>query len=123
MSTRATLTRERPDRIAPGAPISGRGVGGTAPDAPILGHGAAPDPAGEHVLERLHNLRTILPVFATELASARRQVTQLRVENRKLAEQLRRLQDDALARASASARRRLGSHAPPGSKTGPMGGR
>lgn len=45
----------------------------------------------EHVLERLHHLRTILPAFAEELASSRRQAAALRVENRSLLEEVRRL--------------------------------
>ncbi len=59
-------------------------------------------------LERLHNLRTILPVMAAELASARRQAAQLLVENRRLKEQLRRAHGDGRdARASATVHRRL----------------
>jgi hypothetical protein len=46
----------------------------------------------EHLLDRLHRLRGILPVFAQELASARRQAAALRVENRGLLEEVRRLQ-------------------------------
>jgi hypothetical protein len=57
----------------------------------------------------LHNLRTILPVLAAELANARRQAAQLRVENRKLAEQLRRTQADGRTRAPASVHRQLAS--------------
>jgi hypothetical protein len=45
----------------------------------------------EHLLDRLQHLRTILPVFAQELASARRQAAALRVENRGLLEEMRRL--------------------------------
>lgn len=46
----------------------------------------------DHLLERLQHLRGILPVFAQELASARRQAASLRVENSKLTEEVRRLQ-------------------------------
>ena len=45
----------------------------------------------DHLLERLHHLRTILPAFARELASSRRQAAALRVENRGLVEEVRRL--------------------------------
>ena len=45
----------------------------------------------EHVLDRLQHLRSILPVFAEELASSRRQAAALRVENRGLLEEVRRL--------------------------------
>ncbi|HST33725.1 MAG TPA: hypothetical protein VLJ80_09440 [Solirubrobacteraceae bacterium] len=61
----------------------------------------------DHLLDRLQNLRTIVPVLATELAAARRQAAQLRVENRKLTEQLRRTQANSRARASASTQRVL----------------
>lgn len=46
----------------------------------------------EQLLERLRNLRTIVPVFAQELSSARRQVRRLSVENGRLLEQVRLLQ-------------------------------
>jgi hypothetical protein len=46
----------------------------------------------EHLLDRLQSLRTIVPVFAQELASARRQAARLRAENGRLLEQVRRLQ-------------------------------
>lgn len=49
----------------------------------------------EQLLDRLHNLRAVLPVFAQELASARRQAARLRVENGKLLEQVRELQPSA----------------------------
>lgn len=45
----------------------------------------------EHLIDRLQRLRGILPVFAQELASARRQAAALRVENRGLQEEVRRL--------------------------------
>ncbi len=61
----------------------------------------------DHLLDRLHNLRTIVPVLATELANARRQAAQLRAENRKLTEQLRRVQADGRARAAVSVQRVL----------------
>lgn len=46
----------------------------------------------DQLLDRLQRLRAILPVFAQELASARRQAAALRVENRGLLEEVRRLQ-------------------------------
>jgi hypothetical protein len=46
----------------------------------------------DHVLDRLQRLRTIVPVFAQELASAKRQVAQPRRENRRLVEEVERLQ-------------------------------
>lgn len=46
----------------------------------------------DYLLDRLQNLRAILPVFAQELASARRQAARLRLENASLTEQVRELQ-------------------------------
>ena len=46
----------------------------------------------DRLYERLSHLSTILPVFAQELASARREAARLRVENARLAEELRRTQ-------------------------------
>jgi hypothetical protein len=46
----------------------------------------------DHLLERVQDLRTIVPVFTEELASARRQAAPLRVHNTRLLEQVRELQ-------------------------------
>ena len=46
----------------------------------------------DHLIDRLQHLRAIVPVFAQELASARRQAAQLRVENGRLLAEVRRLQ-------------------------------
>lgn len=46
----------------------------------------------DHLLDRLTHLRAIVPVFAQELASARRTAAALRVENRRLLERIRELQ-------------------------------
>ncbi len=46
----------------------------------------------EHLLDRLAQLRAILPAFAEELATARRQTAALRIENRGLLAEVRRLQ-------------------------------
>lgn len=46
----------------------------------------------EQLLDRLHQLRTIIPVFAQELAGVRRVADQLRTDNRRLLEEVRRLQ-------------------------------
>jgi len=45
----------------------------------------------EQMLERLNNLRAILPIFAHELASARREAARLRVQNRRLTKQIEEL--------------------------------
>ncbi len=44
------------------------------------------------LLDRLHNLRVIVPVLAQELASARRQAAHLRRENDRLIKQVHQLQ-------------------------------
>ncbi|MGH2911831.1 MAG: hypothetical protein ACRDJ3_05085 [Solirubrobacteraceae bacterium] len=58
----------------------------------------------EHLLDRLAHLRAILPAFAEELAAARRQSAALRVENRGLVDEVRRLRhqrgDSAHARST-----------------------
>lgn len=46
----------------------------------------------ERLLDRLNRLSTILPAFAEELARSRRQAAALRVENRGLLAEVRRLQ-------------------------------
>jgi hypothetical protein len=46
----------------------------------------------DQMLDRLQHLRTILPVFAQELATARRHAAQLRRDNTKLIEEVHRLQ-------------------------------
>lgn len=53
---------------------------------------SGPDADREYLLNRLQSLRTIVPVFAKELASTRRQVAGLREENRGLVERLRQLE-------------------------------
>ena len=45
----------------------------------------------EQMLERLNNLRAILPIFAHELASARREAARLRVQNRRLTKEIEEL--------------------------------
>lgn len=52
-----------------------------------------------YVYERLENLRTIVPVFARELAVARRETAALRLENQRLLERIRHLQRHARLRA------------------------
>jgi hypothetical protein len=63
----------------------------------------------DHLLDRLHSLRTIMPVFAQELASARRQAAALRLENRRLLERVQQLhheRDSARSGMSAALTRR-----------------
>jgi hypothetical protein len=69
-----------------------------APSPEITSRRIVPPPVNvhavdrDHLLDRLHNLRAIVPVFAQELASARRQAAALRIENRKLRERVQQLQ-------------------------------
>ena len=67
------------------AATAGSGRTNLADAAPVGAHDR------EHLLDRLQHLRGILPVFAQELASSRRQAAALRVENRGLLEEVRRL--------------------------------
>ncbi len=61
--------------------------------------GAAGASDRDHLLERLHHLRTILPVFAQELANSRRQAAALRVENSGLVDEVLRLRRERVKRA------------------------
>ncbi len=58
--------------------------------APNQSHANAVD--GNHLLDRLSHLRSILPVFAQELAVARRQVAWLQAENGGLQQELLQMQ-------------------------------
>jgi hypothetical protein len=60
-------------------------------------------PAGEagerdELLDRLRNLRRVLPALAQEMAAARRQAANLRIDNRRLTDQVRELQAELQAR-------------------------
>lgn len=46
------------------------------------------------LLDRLHQLRTVLPAFAQELADVRRTAAKLRVDNRRLLQEVHRLQKE-----------------------------
>jgi hypothetical protein len=52
----------------------------------------------DQLLDRLRSLRRVLPVLAQEMAAARRQAAHLRVDNRRLTEQVRELRAELLAR-------------------------
>lgn len=72
----------------------------SSPSLRIASSGAGPRAAvgvidREHLLDRLDRLRAILPAFAKELASSRRQAAALRVENRGLLAEVRRLQRES----------------------------
>jgi hypothetical protein len=45
----------------------------------------------EQLLDRLRSLRRVLPVLAQEMAAARRQAAHLRLDNRRLTDQVREL--------------------------------
>ena len=75
----AVLSAPPEPAASPARPLSGRRV-------------TAAGVERDQLLERLAQLRSILPAFAQELASARRQATVLRVENRGLLAEVRRLQ-------------------------------
>jgi hypothetical protein len=55
----------------------------------------------DQMLDRLQHLRTILPVFAQELATARRHAAQLRRDNRRLLEEVHRLQRQHVERTTS----------------------
>jgi hypothetical protein len=52
----------------------------------------------DQMLDRLRNLRRVLPVLAQEMAAARRQAARLRRDNRRLSEQVRQLRATLEAR-------------------------
>lgn len=52
----------------------------------------------EQLADRLHSLRRVLPVLAHEMAAARRQAAHLRIDNRRLSEQVRELRAQLEAR-------------------------
>lgn len=71
------------------APSASRLNGTEPPSSPRMTTGSLDR---EHLLDRLNRLRAILPAFAEELASSRRQTAALRNENRGLLAEVRRLQ-------------------------------
>lgn len=56
------------------------------------------------LLDRLHQLRTMLPAFAQELADVRRTAARLRTDNRRLLAEVHRLQKER-AEGSPSAQK------------------
>lgn len=60
----------------------------------LSGHAASESVDREQLLDRLQHLRGIISAFAQEAASARRHAAQLRVENRRLLEEIRELQSE-----------------------------
>jgi hypothetical protein len=66
--------------------------------------GVAEEAEREQLVRRIERLRTVLPAFAEEVASARRQSAALRAENARLLERVRRLQgaDGGRDRSAAS---------------------
>jgi hypothetical protein len=74
----------------------------SAGDVSFSGGAQGARPEREYLLDRLMHLRAILPSFAEELAAARRQAASLRVENRLLIGELRRLRGQDGARSGLS---------------------
>lgn len=68
------------------------GVSSTALQVPAKNSDRAENADRDQLLDRLQHLRGILSAFAQEAASARRHAARLRVENRRLLEEVRRLQ-------------------------------
>ena len=70
------------------------------PAAPV-GNGSRPPiksrTSRAEAIDRLERLRSVVPVFAQELISARRQAAQLRAENGWLIEQARQMQRERAA--------------------------
>lgn len=79
-------------------------------------------PSRAEAIGRLEQLRKVVPVFAHELVSARREAAQLRTENASLHEQLREGQGhpdpSSLAEAQTAAHRRDQSRGEAGGRTG-----
>jgi hypothetical protein len=71
----------------------------------------------EHLLDRLDRLRAILPAFAEELASSRRQAAALRVENRGLLAEVRRLQRQSVMGGPSYAPVNMGSRSIQGGRS------
>lgn len=81
------------------SPLSdaGRPAAGTATNA-LARDVAAQARERAQLTDRLHSLRRVLPVLAQEMAAARRQAAHLRLDNRRLAEQVRELRAELRAR-------------------------
>ncbi|HEX5308493.1 MAG TPA: hypothetical protein VFW38_05360 [Solirubrobacteraceae bacterium] len=58
----------------------------------------------EQLTDRLRSLRRVLPALAQEMAAARRQAAHLRIDNRRLSEQVRELRAQLEARESRTSR-------------------
>lgn len=66
----------------------------------------------EQLIDKLQSLRRALPVLAQEMASARRQAAHLKLDNRRLSEQIRELRAELRARdlAGRGSERDLSTH-------------
>ncbi len=82
-------TASPPSRLARGRLVERLSVEGPQPSVEAGGQ--------EDTLERLANMRTVVPVFARELTSARRAAAELRLENRRLLERIQQLQRERSA--------------------------
>jgi hypothetical protein len=64
---------------------------GRSTGKPIARDAASEAREREQLLDRLRSLRRVLPVLAQEMAAARRQAAHLRLDNRRLTDQVREL--------------------------------
>jgi len=104
--------------------ISLAGTAADPPHAPAALEGIGTQPGRSHtsqaeaierdqLLDRLRHLRKILPVFAEEMASARREAARLRVKNSRLLEQVGRLELELAQRTPTSTSRSCAKASPP----------
>jgi hypothetical protein len=64
---------------------------GRSVDNPTARDAATQAREREQLLDRLRSLRRVLPVLSQEMAAARRQAAHLRLDNRRLSDQVREL--------------------------------
>jgi predicted nucleic acid-binding Zn-ribbon protein len=84
--------------VEPAPPVRGGNQMRRAAPSLIGGQPASQNAAD--ALERLTRLRSMLPALGQELADARDEAAQLRIENRKLREQLDRIREDRQTRVA-----------------------
>jgi len=86
-------TKASPKKTATRPPHESAVLEGNGPRRNITSHSSGAEAIDrQQLLDRLAHLRRVVPVFARELVSARRQAAQLRAENGWLIEQVRQLQ-------------------------------
>ena len=86
-------TKASPTKTATTPPHESAVLESNGPRRNITSHSSGADAIDrQQLLDRLAHLRRVVPVFARELVSARRQAAHLRAENGWLIEQVRQLQ-------------------------------